>query len=235
MNGYRQRVLLILAICSSLMWLSGCGSDKSAPDRSAATGNGDPNVVQPADLELFIGDYMPPLQGGAIELAPPKNWSFSRAGSDYLVGFHPADSTLNDLPRILISVQPSPYDGLEELQATNAQQLVQSIQETLAGDQLKSPAAIVTLGGRTWIEYVGLAKNRGTLVARQFLQTVFEGRLYQVRLEVPDRDFDTQRAAGLAVAASARFHRGPKASDPAEPDPSPDTMLSPAPAEGTPN
>lgn len=227
MKGYRQRALLILVVFSNLLWLAGCGPGKSTPDRSAATGNGAPNVTESANLDLLIGDYMPPLDGGTLELAPPKNWSFSRAGSDYLVAFHPADSTVNDLPRILISVQPSPYDGVEELQATGAQQLLQSIQGTLASDQLKSPVAIVTLGGRTWIEYVGLAKNRGTLVARQVLQTVFDGRLYQVRLEVPDRDFDTQRAAGLAVAASAKFVQVPKASDPAEPDSSPDSTFAP--------
>jgi hypothetical protein len=227
MQADRQLVLSILTLFGNLLWLAGCGPGGSTPDRSAATSNGEPNVAESADVDLLIGDYMPPLEGGTLELAPPKNWSFSRAGSDYLVGFHPAGSTVNDLPRILISVQPSPYDGIEELQATNAQQLVQSIQETLDSDQLKSPAAIVTLGGRTWIEYVGLAKNRGTLVARQVLQTVFDGRLYQVRLEVPDRDFDNQRAAGLAAAASARFLQVPETRDPADPDSSPDSTFAP--------
>jgi hypothetical protein len=225
MKGYRQLVARILALLASLPWQPGCGPSGSTPARPVATGDEERHVAESADLDQWIGDYMPPLEGGRLEIAPPKNWSFSRAGSDYLVGFHPAGSTLNDLPRILISVESSPYDGVEELQATNAEHLVQSIQETLASDRLKSPAAIVTLGGRTWIEYVGLAKNRGTLVARQILQTVFDGRLYQVQLEAPDQYFDSQRTAGSAVAASAKFIRVPTVGDPAEPVPGPDFTL----------
>jgi hypothetical protein len=229
MKGRRQLLPLILTLFSSLLWLAGCGHGGSIPDRPVATSDGQPNVAESADVDSLIGDYMPPLEGGSLEIAPPKNWNFSRAGSDYLVGFHPIGSTLNDLPRILVSVQP--YDSVEDWQATNAQQLLQSIQETVASDQLKSPAAIITLGGRTWIEYVELAKNRGTLVARQVLQTVFDGRLYQVRLEAPDRDFPTQRAAGLAAAASAKFVPAAKATDPAEPELSADSTSAPVAAE----
>jgi hypothetical protein len=203
MYRYRQWKQFVVPFTLLLPWLAGCGSSRPAPEQQTGLEEGASAFT--AEFEQLIGEYMPPLEDGRLEIAPPKDWSFSRAGAEHLVGFHPVNATLNDLPRILISAAPSPFDGVDELSATNAQQVVQAIQATLASDQLKSPAAAVALGGRTWIEYVGLAKSRGSLVARQTLQTVVDGRLYQVRLEVLDRHFANQRQAGYAVAASARF------------------------------
>lgn len=209
--GHLQRfVSLAFAV---LLLLAGCGPSGSTPaNRPAATGGGSSSSPE-GGVDQLIGEYMPPLEGGKLEVAPPKGWSFGRAGNDYLVGFHPSSSSLNDLPRILISVEASPFSGVDELQAANAKQVVQAVQATLAGDQLKSPAAAVTLGGRTWIEHVGLGKSRNALVARQVLQTVVGGRLYKIRLEVFDRHFDNQRKNGYAVAASAKFNTSPSPLD----------------------
>ncbi len=187
-----------------LCWLAGCGSGGPAepPAESA-------DASTTFDYSKLVDAYMPPLEGGRLELAPPKDWVFSKAGSEYLVGFHPSGRTLNDLPRILISVQPSPYEDVQDLDPTNAPPVVQAIKESLPDDQLKSPPSLVGLGGRTWIEFVGLGRSRGTLVARQNLQTIVEGRLLQVRLEVADAQFDQHRHQGYAVAATAKFLQAP--------------------------
>lgn len=187
-----------------LCWLAGCGaggpSEPLAESADAST---------TFDYSQLVDAYMPPLEGGRLELAPPKDWVFSKAGSAYLVGFHPSGRTLNDLPRILISLQPSPYEDVQDLHPTNAPPVVQSIKESIPVDQLKNQPSMVGLGGRTWIEYVGLGRSRGRLVARQNLQTIVEGRLLQVRLEVADTQFDQHRHQGYAVAAAARFLQTP--------------------------
>ncbi|TVS20730.1 MAG: hypothetical protein EA424_02485 [Planctomycetaceae bacterium] len=187
-----------------LCWLAGCGSGgPSEPPAESA------DASTTFDYSQLVDAYMPPLEGGRLELAPPKDWVFSKAGSEYLVGFHPSGRTLNDLPRILISFQPSPYEDVQDLHPTNAPPVVQSIKASIPDDQLKLPPSLVGLGGRTWIEFVGLGRSRGTLVARQNLQTIAEGRLLQVRLEVADAQFDQHRHQGYAVAAAARFLQTP--------------------------
>jgi hypothetical protein len=208
MRSYGHLQTFVLLTSGVVLLLAGCGPSGSTGNRPASSGGGSA-TSQDGGIEQLIGEYMPPLEGGKLEIAPPKGWNFSRAGNEYLVGFHPSSSSLSDLPRILVSVEASPFAGVDELQAANTKQVVQAVQATLASDQLKSPAAAVTLGGRTWIEHVGLGKSRNALVARQVLQTVVGGRLYKIRLEVFDRHFDNQRKAGYAVAASAKFNTSP--------------------------
>lgn len=187
-----------------LCCLVGCGPGGPSPTPQESS-----NTANEFDYSLLIDGYMPPLEGGRVELAPPKDWVFSRAGKEYLVGFHPSGSTLNELPRILISVQASPFDGVQDLNPTNAPAVIQSITESSSEGQFKSPPTLVGLGGRTWIEFVGLGRSRNTLVAQQNLQTIVEGRLFQIRLEVADRLFENHRHHGYAVAATAKFSQTP--------------------------
>ncbi len=219
MKSYEQLQSFVWVAFVAVLLFPGCGpSGSTSGNRSASSASGSASVSE-SGVEQLIGEYMPPLEGGKLEIAPPKEWNFSRAGSEYLVGFHPSDSSLNDLPRILISVEASPFAGIDDLDASNAEQVVQAVKATLGDDQTKSPPAAVTLGGRTWIEHVGLGKSRNALVARQVLQTVVGGRLYKIRLEVFDRHFGNQRKAGYAVAASAKFNTSPSgdAAEPVEP------------------
>lgn len=204
----RQRLPALLAMYCLLLLCTGCGpaaSSKSSPAPEGGSADGVPAADASAELESLIGMYMPPLEGGAVEVAAPKDWEWGRAGSNYLVGFHPVGASLNDLPRILLAADDSPWPGIEEVDSTNAADFVQQVAEKLKDDQLRSPAAAVTLGGRTWCEHVELRKSRETLVARQVLQTVVNGRLYSIRLEVFDRQLSGYRNTARAVAASCRF------------------------------
>ena len=126
MHRYRQWTQSVLSLALLLPWLIGCGPSRPVSERPIAKDEGDGNAAT-VEFEQLIGDYMPPLEDGRLEIAPPKNWGFSRAGTEYLVAFHPANATLNDLPRILISVEPPPFEGVDQLQASNSQQVVQAI------------------------------------------------------------------------------------------------------------
>ena len=200
-----------LALVASILF-TGCG-----PSGSATPGRTSPDPVSPAELQRMIGEYMPALEGGALLIATPKDWDFSRAGNNYLVGFRPANASLNDFPRILVSVEESPYAGIDDLDASNAEDFLQKLTATLGDEQLHSPATIVTLGGRTWSEHIGWGKTGNTPVARQVLQTAVGGRLYKINLEVFDRELQEYRKVGYAVAASAKFSQEGGAGDTASP------------------
>ncbi len=235
----------VWALSALLVLLAGCGPSGSTSSQRSGTGSGpdaaasgdELGAVSAGEAERLIGDYMPPLEGGALRIATPKGWDFSRAGSDYLVGFHPANASLNDLPRILISSEDSTYAGINDLDSSNAKEVIQTLTDALGEDPVPLRPTAVTLGDHTWVEYVLLRKSRNALVARQILQTVVDGRLYKIHLEVFDREFARYRSVGYAVAASAKFHQGASETDAAPEasgaEPANETESTDAPAPGT--
>ena len=47
------------------------------------------------ELASKIGEYMPPLDGGKLEVAAPKGWDWANPGGEVLVAFKPKDAELN--------------------------------------------------------------------------------------------------------------------------------------------
>ncbi len=190
-------------LMSVVLVVGGCGGP--APETPSS---GDPGVSVAAPAEEFasrIGTYMPPLEGGRLEIAAPEGWSWVRPGSGYLVGFTPGKASLNDLPRILISTDVPPYPGIEHVDASNIEELVQQVDLTVGGDPLESAPRAIRLGESYWVEYVSLRRSRDVLVNQLVLETVAHGRWYAIRLEVSQGRFGVHRPDALAVGASCRF------------------------------
>lgn len=226
MEWIRLHFPLGWALSALVVLVLGCGPSGPAPSQRSGTRAGSDSAasggelapVSVAEAQRLVGEYMPPLEGGALLIATPKGWDFGRAGSEYLVGFHPANASLNDLPRILISAEDSAYAGIDDLNSSNARDFVQTLTDALGDEPQRLPATAVTIGDRTWVEHVALRKSRNALVARQILETVVDGRLYKIHLEVFDREFARYRTTAYAVAASAEFEQ-----DSSEPKATPET------------
>jgi len=195
--------LLLGVVCITI---AGCGQDGDNKGGSSSGGGASGIAGYSAeDLTKHIGEYMPPLEGGKLEIAAPRGWVWSRAGSDYLVGFHKEDSSLNNLPRILVAVEDSPFSGLTDANKENLGQLVKLVSESVDATKLKGPVQPIILGNTACARYVDMRKRTNALVARQTLQTVVKGRLYTIRLEAYDREFTKHCDMGYAVAASMKF------------------------------
>lgn len=192
---------VVVALCLAVMGCEPPGTEKAA--KTAYTSGAQDS--SDADLQSMIGDYMPPLEGGSLEIAAPRGWEWSRAGADYLVGFHEKGSSLNNLPRILVSVEDSPYPGITDIDDTNIKDLVAQVSKSLAGKELKEAVAPVTLGKKNCARFVDFAKKGNAVVARQTLKTVAGGRLYTIRLDVHAPQFSKFERAAYAVAASMKF------------------------------
>ncbi len=189
-------------VCMAVI-AGGCGPSPEVPPAAEPAAE----VAAPAgDFESLIGTYMPPLEGGRLEIAAPEGWGWARPGSGYLVGFTPGKASLNDLPRILISTDDvPPYPGIEHVDASNVEELVQQVDLAVGGDALESPPQALQLGDNHWVEYVSLRRSRDVLVNQMVLETVAHGRWYAIRLEVSQRQFSSHRPHAHAVAASCRF------------------------------
>lgn len=162
---------------------------------------------------------MPSLEGGALEIAPPQGWDFKRAGNESLVAFVPAGSTVNNLPRILVSVEDCPFPDFADVNAGNVEQFTAKLAGTLADKALAGEAQPLLLGDNAFARYVAFARQGNATVANQHLVTSQNGHMYTVRLESYQAQFQAHRDAGYAVGASMKFST--PAPDPALPDISP--------------
>ena len=199
-----------LPVCVLCLAIAGCGKtgDDKGSEGTAASEQGGTAGFSGKDIENKIGEYMPTLEGGTLDIAAPVDWEWTRprgGNSDYLVGFHKKDSSLSNLPRILVSVEDSPFPGVSDVNEDNVDQLVALVSQPLDATKLREAVNPVILGNVACACYVDGARKGNALVARQTLKTVVGGRLYTIRLEVYDREFTKYRGAGYAVAASMKF------------------------------
>ena len=98
---------------ASLAALSGCGGSEPPPvDRFklkvAEDGKG---------YNLSLAAYLPPLDGGRIELAAPADWTTAPRPVDELARFY--QGSITGLPRIDVVAEESRHDGFDDLTEEN--------------------------------------------------------------------------------------------------------------------
>ena len=200
------RLLLVGLVVFAL----GCAPD--GPGDKAATG---PGGAKPADeLAERIGDYMPPLDRGRLEIAAPKDWNWANPGGDVLVAFKPKNAEVNALPRVLLSVSDSEFPGIDDLTPDNIKVFEGLVADAVADKKTREPVSSVKIGGQPFVRYVLWAKRRNQVVAQQVLQTVVGGRQYTLQLEALQAHFDQQKVVLSVIAASMKFPQRDGASAP---------------------
>ena len=205
--------LLVLSVALLLGGCPGAGTTGGSAGRSGAGAGGSGSADDPAGK---IGEYMPPLDGGKLEVAAPKGWDWANPGGDVLVAFKPKDAELNSLPRVLLSVAESDSVGIDDVTPDNVEAFARQLSDSLPEPKPKEPVRAVNLGEHHFARYVTFGKRRNQVVAQQTLMTVVGGRVYTLRLEVYQHQFDKYQAALSTVAASMKF-AGDVAADAAAP------------------
>ncbi len=191
--------LIVLGLALLLNGCPGPGTTGGG-GKSAAGGKGSGD-----ELSSKIGEYMPPLDGGKLEIAAPKGWDWANPGGDVLVAFKPKDAEINSLPRVLLSVAESDSVGIHDVTPENVNAFVKQVSDSLPEPKPKEPVRAVTLGKHHFARYVTFGKRRNQVVAQQTLQTAVGGRAYTLRLEVYQHQFEKYQWAVSAVAASMKF------------------------------
>ena len=197
-----------------VVFMAGCSGSGPA----GKTGAGSGGAKTGDDPASKIGDYMPPLDGGKLEIAAPKGWDWANPGGDVLVAFKPKDAEINALPRVLLSVTDSEFPGIDDVTAGNVADFVRLVASSVADQKPKEAPRAVTLGGRPFARYLVLGKRRNQVVAQVFLTTVAGGRAYTLRLEVYQAQFDKYKSMPNVIAGSMKFagDEKPAAAPPAE-------------------
>jgi len=203
--------------------LLGCGEngEKSSSGGGGAKGSsGETKAAPPTAKKIDVsklpklGDYLPPLAGGTIEIAGPDGWTVlpkNTKDPTMLAWYYLKDKA--SLPRIEIKVNDNPLTDITEVTEENvgefSQKLKAEIKKTRSDKEIIEHCLPLLLEDGPWVRYVRVAKNRGgDLVQIQSLQTIRNDKIYSVDLlidGVEAADMKKHKDSGYTVAAGIKF------------------------------
>ncbi len=172
-----------------------------------------PKTYKLSDLSVGLGDYLPPLDEGRVEIAPPGDWRVGSRQKDYVVWFHQyKDARL--LPQIRVTAEDAPEDAPQNATAADvdayAKWVAGSVEKDLgAKETLIEPVVPLVLGENAFGRYVRAGKKGGGLIERQMLTTTHDGRVYTIELIVLPEELKKRevRDAGYVVGAGMKFQK----------------------------
>lgn len=183
--------------------LAGCGapSDQgSAANRSSAA---KADVAKGRDLPK-LGDYLPPLDRGRIELAPPEGWHVPSASSKYVVRVQ--KSRTSTYPALIVTAEDYQGEGIFHVSSENVSKFAEQMAAALEKD--KSAVKRFERG-----KFVGVAHaKRGRvrtpvtrIIEMLCLETVVAGRKYRIELRSEDGSLQRDQPYLFAVVDGIRF------------------------------
>ncbi len=185
-------------VAVSLIAAVGCnrpdGSASSSPGTSAAT----IREISPADLPP-LDEYLPPLDHGRIEAAPPEDWRIGSRAAGYVVRFLAAGA--DPYPMILISAQDAPH------QAGVSRETAERFAARIRHEASAPDAQPIAIGSRVGAIYRKRGKDpKGVhrIVERLFVVTVLGHRRYAIELRTGEDQIEAHQDALFAVAAGMR-------------------------------
>lgn len=192
---------------------TGCGG-KPADDDSPS----EPAVKEvSADKLPPLADYLPPLDEGRIQIAPPTDWKVLSRDNKYLMRMVRGSEV--GLPRILITTELLTPEGIDTATPENVVEFTAKVGAGLKERKaaVLEPALPMVIGENAFARYVLKAKMGQSMIERQVLQTAWQGRMYTVDLQVTDQaEMKKHRDVAYAVAAGLKFIADPAADKPAE-------------------
>jgi hypothetical protein len=157
-----------------------------------------------------IGAYLPELDEGRLQVAPPVDWRLAPRSNDYVARFVFDRQSL--LPMITVRVQEAEQENPGTLTRENVVSYVAaldaSIDERLRSS-LKEPIEPLMLGDVPCARYVqAKAFRRGERIikaSREVIETIRDGRVYSVELDAHVATLVEYRADAYAVMANMKF------------------------------
>lgn len=191
------RYAVATGLVTALFLSAGCG--KSA-DKPAV-----PSPVRQIDTSGLpaLGEYMPPLDGGRLEIAGPAGWQLVARTKGYVVRF--LGSTDDQYPMILVKAEDS---STEPLTADN----VAAFASALASDGSAQPAAIGKRFGALQLKRGKEPDTIDRILERLMFTTVLGGRTYVLELRTrQDRVNESQDMLFAVVAGMREVNAEPSA------------------------
>jgi hypothetical protein len=188
----------ILCFSFALPLVVGCGGGGGS---SKSDSQGAVAKVERSEL-VGVGEYLPPMDEGRVEVAPPRGWVPAPRGSKFLVRFIPDAST--DYPTIIVTADDS--DGVRNATSANLKKLAAEVKEA---ESVKQAKPIVIGDKFHGVLYRKLSREKDSvnkLIDRLMVATVVDGRRYTVELRARSEASQRDNQKYLyAVAHGLRF------------------------------
>lgn len=202
-----------LLCCPVLMGLLlGCsrpsaqGTAKKRAAASEASGVGESGLPGVADVgeSPKLGDYLPPLDKGRVEVAVPEGWHVPPANSKYVVRFTRSDA--DDYPTVVVTAED--YQG--QVGSTVTKENVRKFAEEVARELKKERSAVqpFQVGDFVGVRYRKRGPEPGRVsgtIEALFLDTVVEGRKYSIHLRAREGSLEQELPYLYAVVGGIKF------------------------------
>jgi hypothetical protein len=160
----------------------GCNQTSTSPE-AAAPVEEEAGIKRRAAEDLpAVGEYLPVLDDGRVEIAPPEGWIDLPRTSKFLAAF--AKDKASEYPRIQVTAEDSLIPVLGDLSEENVDQFVTVFDEKFKkkAASLPEPARPIYLGDKLYLRQVRLVAIKDRRLVLQSLATIEKGRMYKVEL-----------------------------------------------------
>lgn len=201
---FRASGLAFFGLCCLLSVVAcGCADTQEAAapppaERSAAAAGG-PTVVSAAELPR-LGDPIPRLDGGRIDVSPPKGWEVPARSNKFVIRFQKEPGST--YPAILVTAKD--YGDFPDVSAENVAKLAARI----ASENSVPEAKPVEIGRFVGVAYRkrGIEKDSiSEVLDRLILETVVAGRKYSIELRTREGSLRETQPYLFAVAQGIHF------------------------------
>ncbi|RMF93418.1 MAG: hypothetical protein D6741_13670, partial [Planctomycetota bacterium] len=150
-----------------------------------------------------LGEYLPPLDDGRLETAPPADWTVPPRSNKYLVRYQ--GDPVAPYPSIILSVEDE--SEIENVDATNIGKFLEITANRLKAAGRSATVEAIRCGDHYGATYRRRATVKGSneVLERLFIETVVDGRRYILELRTDMGRLDIDRLALLAVFNGLRF------------------------------
>lgn len=195
--------LKILGLCLLIYFSGGCG--RSGSSGTSGVSRSEESVAR-FDVGPLpeLGDSLPLLDGGRLEISPPKAWVVSPRSTQYLVRFQSESG--NPYPSVLVTAQDSPK--FKQLTVDNLETFARSVAAELEAAGVKTTVKVGRIGSHLGVMYTRRARVKdalGGIVERLFFETVAGGRRYQFELRTPPETLSLAEPFFLAIVRGAKI------------------------------
>jgi hypothetical protein len=183
----------------ALLLVSGCGEPESDSKASSKKGFSAVTVVSTKDLPE-LGEYLPPLDRGRIEVAGPASWSTAPRSNKFVARF--TRSPGGNYPSIIITAEDS--ENVLNVNKDNVERFASQVAKMRDVNR----AQPVVIGGFAGAAYAKRGKEPGSvsrIIDLLRIDTVVGGRQYTVELRARDGELDDSRNELYAVAGGLKF------------------------------
>ncbi|MGQ9913641.1 MAG: hypothetical protein ACUVQQ_04740 [Thermogutta sp.] len=195
---------IVSAMAAGLgLWvlLPGCSKPSQAKSDSVAAASV-PDLAQP-DMPP-LGDYLPPLDDGRLEMAPPKDWAVSPRSAKFVVRFKSDPSA--PYPSVVVTAEDcSQFRGVTEKNVQQYLKFVAAEMEAAGRGGTVRPGRIGQMVGVVYQRRVKVKDSLGTILDQLYFDTVLGGRRYRFQLWANSDIIDLAKPAFLSILNGTKF------------------------------